>query len=101
MIVEYIRYTISPDAKVAFEEAYQKAQAFLKGSPHCLGYELARCVEEPQSYVLRIMWDSLDGHEKGFRTSSEFPQFLSLVRPYLGATKEMHHYEATSIKWKS
>ena len=46
MIVEYLRYTIPEERADAFEAAYATAAASLHGSPHCLGYELARCGEE-------------------------------------------------------
>ena len=54
MIVEYIRYTIAEDARVAFVDAYDRAARALAASPHCLAYELSSCDEEPSQYVLRI-----------------------------------------------
>lgn len=78
MIVEYIRYKI-PDARhKEFEAAYDKAQNSLKTSSHCLSYEVSHGIEEPDNYIVRIEWDSEDGHMKEFRTSSEFQPFLLL-----------------------
>lgn len=93
MIVEYIRYTIAEAKSQAFEEAYTRAAASLSASVHCLGYELTRRLEEPSSYILRIQWDSLEGHERGFRGSDEFRQFLPHIRPFIGDIQEMRHYE--------
>ena len=92
MIVEYIRYTISDERAQAFEAAYSQARESLDTSVHCLGYELTRCVEEPSSYSLRIEWDSLEGHERGFRGSEHFRLFLPHVRPFIGDIEEMRHY---------
>jgi heme-degrading monooxygenase HmoA len=92
MIVEYIRYTIAGEQAQAFEAAYVRARESLDASAHCLGYELARCVEEPSSYLLRIEWDSLEGHEQGFRGSQEFRQFLPHIRAFVGDIQEMRHY---------
>jgi heme-degrading monooxygenase HmoA len=100
MLVEYLRYHVSSDRKAAFEDAYRKAQPHLKSSPHCLGYELTRCVKEPQHYVLRILWDSAEGHLQGFRTSAEFPKFFALVRPFVTDCQEMEHYEVTDVFWQ-
>ncbi len=97
MIVEYIRYTIAEPDRAAFESAYGQAQAALARSPHCLGYELAQCTEDRGSYVLRIEWDSAEGHLQGFRSSPEFREFFANVRPYVGAIAEMRHYEATPV----
>ncbi len=93
MIVEYIRYTIAGAKSRAFEAAYTRARESLDASDHCLGYELTRSVEEPTSYTLRIEWESLAGHEQGFRGSDEFRQFLPHIRPYIGDIQEMRHYE--------
>ena len=97
MIVEYIRYQIPQARRNEFEDAYRRAQAALTASPHCLGYELSRCVEDPTSYILRIEWDSLDGHLQGFRQSADFRTFFQAVRPYVGAIAEMCHYEITGV----
>jgi hypothetical protein len=44
-------------------------------------------------YIRRIEWDSLDGHERGFRSSPEFGRFFQAVRPFVADIKEMKHYE--------
>jgi heme-degrading monooxygenase HmoA len=93
MVVEYIRYTISAEQAAAFEEAYGRAGAVLASDGHCLGFEVARGVEEPEHYIVRIDWDSVEGHERGFRASPHFREFLADVQPFYGAIDEMRHYE--------
>lgn len=95
MIVEYIRYEIT--ASEPFLLGYQTARAALDTSPHCLSYELSRCTEEPTSFILRIEWDSLEGHLEGFRKSPEFAAFFSAVRPFIENIREMRHYAPTPI----
>lgn len=97
MIVEYIRYTIPPDRAQAFGAAYRDARLALDESPHCLGYELSQGLEEPENWILRIEWDSLDGHEQGFRASPAFQRFFSAVRPFFDDIREMKHYRATNV----
>ena len=97
MIVEYIRYAIAPEQQDAFEAAYAAAQSALRASPHCLRYEVTRCVEDPTAYVVRIEWDSQEGHLQGFRSSPEFRTFFAAVRPFVGNIEEMRHYEAVGI----
>jgi len=96
VIVEYLRYTVAADQAAQFEEAYEKAAAQLLASPHCLGYDVARCSEEPTSYIVRIHWDSAEGHIEGFRKSPEFGPFFALVKPFFPAIAEMRHYELVS-----
>ena len=97
MVIEYIRYKIAAEHSDEFETAYADASAALDTSQHCLGYELSRGVEEPEHWILRIEWDSIEGHEQGFRSSQEFGPFLQAVRPFMGELDEMKHYEATSV----
>ena len=99
MIIEYIRYEIA-DAE-PFLRGYEVARAALDDSPHCLSYELSRCCEAPSSFILRIEWDSMDGHLKGFRGSAAFSAFLAAVRPFIEHILEMRHYEVTAIAGKS
>ena len=95
MIVEYIRYTIDDDRVEAFEEAYRRAGEALRASDHCERYEVSRCSEDPTQHVVRIEWDSEEGHMSGFRSSPEFRTFFEDVRPFVGDIDEMRHYEVT------
>jgi quinol monooxygenase YgiN len=99
MIVEYIRYRVDPSHAAEFIRAYEAASQSLRESPHCFGYELTQCMEAPESYVLRIMWDSADGHIKGFRTSAQFKPFFAAVQPFVNDIEEMRHYELTPLRW--
>ena len=98
MIVEYIRYSIPEARRADFERAYGEAAAVLDDSGHCLSYEVSHGVEEPANYVVRIEWDSIEGHEQGFRKSPDFSSFLASVRPFFGDIEEMRHYEATPVR---
>jgi quinol monooxygenase YgiN len=97
MIVEYIRYQIKPGEIAAFLKGYEEACGVLRNSPHCMEYDLSQCVDEPTQLILRIHWDSVEGHLKGFRTSPDFPRFFSPIRPWVGSIQEMRHYESTPI----
>lgn len=93
MIIEYTRYKIDGQRRSTFEKDYKKAGESLTASSHCLSYELSHCKEDPAHYVLRIEWDSEEGHLKGFRSSSEFKSFFSSVQPYARDIEEMRHYQ--------
>jgi len=99
MIVEYVRYTIDPSRAEDFMAAYETAAASLKESPHCFGYELTRCTEARESFVLRILWDSEEGHVRGFRASPQFRPFFAAVQPFVRDIQEMRHYELTPLRW--
>ncbi len=92
MVVEYIRYSIHEERRAEFEAAYAEAAKQLDASPQCISYELSHGVEEPENYILRIEWDSVEGHEQGFRTSARFCEFFQAVRPFFSQIEEMKHY---------
>lgn len=92
MVVEYIRYAIALEQAAAFEDAYRRAGALLDADEHCLTHEVARGVENPDHYIVRIEWDSVEGHLEGFRKSPAFGEFFALVKPFFDAIEEMTHY---------
>lgn len=98
MIIEYIRYEMPRDSVVGFIEAYEGAAFHLQTSPNCLAFELSLGVEEPGRCIVRIEWDSVEGHERHFTSSEGFTQFIEEIRPWLGYIVEMGHYEATAVR---
>lgn len=93
MVVEYIRYTVPVARAKEFEDAYQQAGKILEAEPHCVRWDVARGVEEPEHFVVRIEWDSIEGHEQGFRSSPQFSAFFCAVKPFFGQIQEMKHYQ--------
>ena len=100
MIVEYTRYKIPSDGEQAFLRDYEKAAEALRASRHCSSYELTQCTEDKTHFILRLEWDSEEGHLKGFRASQEFKSFFACVRPYVNDMEEMRHYQLTKVAGK-
>src|SRR6185503_14501558 len=82
MTVEYIRYRIPAKSAADFEAAYARAAEALAAAPECLGYELTRGVDEPDQYVLRIVWTSLKAQKEDYLTGEHFPAFLGEIERY-------------------
>ena len=84
MIVEYIRYSIPLEQAGQFEAAYATAKQWLLASPHCLGYELSQCTEDPNN-----LWSVSNGVPpkttcKGFARANAFHHFLRRSGPTSG-----------------
>ena len=94
MIIEYIRYQVPAASHADFLLAYRGAGEELAASGHCLRYEVSQGVEEPDNFIVRIEWNSLEGHEQGFRKSPQFSPFFARVKPYFANIREMKHYQA-------
>jgi hemoglobin len=98
MIVEYIRYAVPAGRSEEFEAAYGRAVLALRAAPQCVDYELSRCVDDPEAYILRIGWTSGRDHLEGFRGGPNFPGFLAEIRPYVPMIQEMRHYDPTPVR---
>ena len=96
MIVEYIRYEVPAAQHADFLSAYAAGASDLIASPQCLRYEVTQGVEEPDHFIVRIEWDSIAGHEQGFRTGPQFPAFFAKVKPFFAAIREMKHYRVAA-----
>jgi NAD(P)-dependent dehydrogenase (short-subunit alcohol dehydrogenase family) len=97
LIVEYIRYVISDARQGASEAALAAAQAHLE-SPYCLGYELARCVEAPDHYILPVEWTSLAAHQADCHSSAHGPALLAAVCPFFDTIAEVRYYAPTAVR---
>jgi len=99
MTTEVIRYKVPVVQAAAFEEAYKQTEPILQNSSHCLGYSLLRGVEKPENWMFMLSWDSVEGHEQGFRREPGFRQFFSLIKPFLSQVQEMKHYHTSGLNW--
>lgn len=82
---------------MSFLAAHRLAAQSLATNSHCLHYDLARCTEEPDRFVLRIHCTSLEGPLDGSRKSEEFRAFLTAVRPFIANIEQMQHDEPTDV----
>jgi len=101
MITEVIRYRIPAAQAEHFEQAYHQTETILRASEHCLGYQLLHGIEEPENWVLLLFWDSVEGHEQGFRREKYFREFFNLVKPFLNQIQEMKHYQISKMAYQA
>src|SRR5262245_30229240 len=94
-VVEYIRYRIPDEHADAFVDAYRAAVLPLAASEYCRGYDLTHCAEEPELFILRIRWTSIEDHLQKFRSSRQFREFISYIGPFVPQIEEMQHYQVT------
>ena len=100
MMIEYIRYSLGSHRPEEFAQAWQKAFAWLRASPQCLGYEVTQCADDaPADHIVRLLWTSREGHLEGFRKGPNFRPFLETIRPFIGEITEMRHYEMVAPDW--
>jgi hemoglobin len=97
VITEYIRYRVHAERAADFEGAYRRAAVHLAAAPECHDFELTRCEEEPEHYVVRLTWTSTSDHLESFRTGPHFPPFFAEVGEFVDGIEEMRHYAPVDI----
>lgn len=100
MITEYIRYTLTQHSGDDLVAAYREAGEHLRAAPECMGFDLARCEEDANSYILRIRWTSATDHLQQFRRGPHFPPFFAAIKAFVNEIAEMRHYAATGVEWQ-
>ena len=93
MIREIATLTIEPTNAAEFEAAVQKAQPVFLADPGCQSMHLERVIEEPGSYRLVVVWDSVEAHTEGFRNSPAFLQWRELAGPFFTEPPKVVHTE--------
>lgn len=98
MVIEVIRYLVTPGDEPAFEAAYRQAAHALEKSTACLGFSLTRATLERHRYLMLIYWDSPDGHQVAFRQSPLFVEFQESMGAYNEMVVESAHYRKTGVE---
>jgi heme-degrading monooxygenase HmoA len=79
--------------KVAVEHGLSTVLSKAKGFQR---YEVQHCLETPERFVLLITWDTLEDHTVGFRTSSAFAQWRSIIGEFLASPPHVEHFALAS-----
>jgi 2-hydroxychromene-2-carboxylate isomerase/heme-degrading monooxygenase HmoA len=94
VILECAILDVKPGETAAFEAAFAEARAIIAASEGCLSYELRRCVEKSDRYLLLVRWRSLEDHTQGFRGSAAYQEWRRLLHHFYDPFPMVEHYEA-------
>jgi heme-degrading monooxygenase HmoA len=94
MILERAIFAVKPGTAKEFEAAYAKARKLIEAAKGCRKAEMRRGIENPDSFILLVLWDAVDDHMKGFRESPQFQEWRALLGPFFASPPAMEHYEA-------
>ena len=93
MILEVAILDIKPGMANEFETAFQAASAIIGSMPGYISLELQRCLETTNRYILLVRWQKLEDHTVGFRQSSEYQEWRSLLHHFYEPFPTVEHYE--------
>lgn len=92
MITEVATVKVKPGSEEDFIAAVRKAADVFRRAENCLGFGLARCVEDPAEFDVIIRWVTLEDHTVGFRGSRLFAEWRALVGPHFAEPPSVKHY---------
>jgi len=94
VILEVAILTVKSNAQAEFEQAFYKAADILIAMPGYVSYELQRCIETKNQYVLLVRWQTLEDHTVGFRQSPAYQTWRSLLHHFYEPFPTVEHYES-------
>jgi quinol monooxygenase YgiN len=92
MILERALFAIKPGHAEQFEAAFAKAGPLIRAAKGCRQADMRRGIENPDSFLLLVHWESVDDHMKGFRESPAFTEWRALLGPHFASPPAMEHY---------
>jgi heme-degrading monooxygenase HmoA len=93
MIVEIAQISIRPGSEAEFEAVFPQAIAVLARSKGYWTHELRRSIENPNRYLLKVEWRTLEDHTVGFRGSPAFAQWRALIGPFFESPPVVEHFQ--------
>ena len=94
MILERAIFAIKPGQAKDFEAAFAKAGPLIRAAKGCIQADMRPGIENPDSYILLVLWESVDDHMVGFRESPAFTEWRALLGPHFASPPAMEHYGA-------
>jgi heme-degrading monooxygenase HmoA len=92
MVLEVAILNLRVGASAEFEKAFSVAQRIISSISGYQRHELRRCAEHDAQYLLLVWWDSIESHTKGFRESSEYQEWKSLLHHFYEPFPQVEHY---------
>ncbi|KOP25332.1 antibiotic biosynthesis monooxygenase [Hapalosiphon sp. MRB220] len=93
MILEVAILDVKPGLATEFETNFKTASTIIASMSGYISHELQRCIETPNRYILLVRWQKLEDHTVGFRQSSEYQQWRSLLHHFYQPFPTVEHYE--------
>ena len=94
MILEHVILPVRADRSAEFEEAFVEARLLVEASAGFRGLSLTRGVEQPETYLLLVEWDSVEAHETGFRGSAAYARWSELLHGFYDPFPTVTHFDS-------
>ena len=92
MIVELVILRAKAGAAEQLRAGLTAARAVISRADGYLGSTFQQGIEDPQRFVLRIEWTSVEAHTEGFRGGLLFPEWRRHWAEHMDGTPDMMHF---------
>ncbi|MFT5329712.1 MAG: heme-degrading monooxygenase HmoA [Parasphingorhabdus sp.] len=92
MIVEHAILQVRPGQSAAFEAAMVEARPLIAIQPGFRSIEVRNSDDDPEQYLLLVVWDNIESHRDGFRKSTEYQHWRALLHPFYDPMPVVNYY---------
>jgi heme-degrading monooxygenase HmoA len=92
-VTEHAVLPVRPGQAADFIEAMDRAKAIIAASPGFISLRVARCVEQPDTFLLLVEWETLEDHTEGFRCSEAYQEWRALLHHFYDPFPVVEHFE--------
>lgn len=100
MILEMAALHIIPGLSSEFEQSFKQASKIISRMKGYIDHELQKCMEQENTYILLVRWETLEDHTIGFRGSEEYQDWKVLLHHYYDPFPAVEHYEKIELETK-
>jgi len=92
MILEVARLDVKQGQEAEFESAFDEAQKIISSMPGYIDHQLQRSIETQNRYILLVNWETLEAHMEGFRKSTEYQTWKTLLHRFYEPFPTVEHF---------
>lgn len=97
MILEVAILNVKSGQEKQFETDFATAGQYIGSIKGYVKHSLGKCLEQKNKYILLVDWENLEDHTIGFRQSSAYLKWKTILHHYYEPFPTVEHYE-TIIK---
>ena len=93
MVVEIALLKAKPGEAERLRDGLQAARAVIARAPGYRGSVFHQGIEEPDSFILRVEWETLEAHMRDFRGGPLLAEWRSHFFHFVDGPPKVTHYE--------
>jgi heme-degrading monooxygenase HmoA len=93
MIFESAVFHIKKGKEQEFEAAFKEAVSLIASVDGYISHTLNKSMEDESSYMVIVVWDSVESHMEGFVQSELFEQWKEKMDPFFEPNIWMNHFQ--------